>query len=514
MPSHHDVLVVGAGLGGLSAATALARAGLKVLLLERHNVPGGYATSFVRGRFEFEVALHELSGMGKEGEPAGTWHYLERLGVAERVELAFAPDIYRSVLPGLDLRLPVGREAYEATLCQAFPRDADGIRRFLRRVFALAHEAIELERTFADGRLDWRELASAPFRFPNAARYLPATWGQVLDRDVKSPEARLVLSQYWGYFGLPPSRVSFLYFALALATYIRYGASYVKGRSQALSTAFLDTFEEAGGEVRFNTPVTRILTQSGRVSGVVAGDERFEADFVVSNTSPVTTVRDLLAPGDVPATYLEALGRQSVAPSTLNVYLGVNRDLLAEGYRDHETFWNADPDIEAHHALTRTLDTPRGVALTHYNTVWPEISPPKTSIVVLTALSRAEPWLALDPARYHDTKGRLGAAMLDQAEAIIPGLRDAAEVCEVSTPLTNMRYARTLGGSIYGFDQPPSFSTALRHPAKGPVGGLYFAGAWVQPGGGFEPAIISGRLAALAVAASARRSGKEVHHVA
>ena len=509
MSKRYDVVVIGAGLGGLSAATSLARQGLSVLLLERHNVPGGYATSFVRGRFEFEVALHELSGMGKDGEPTGNTLYLRDLGVADGLEFCPVPDLYRSVFPGIDLRLPVGREAYEAALCDAFPADADGIRRFLGRVFALAREIVELEKTFAAGRFGWRDVVAAPVHFRNAARYLPVTWGQVLDRDVKGEAAKAVLSQYWGYFGLPPSRVAFLYFAVALATYVRYGATYVRGRSQTLSNAFLAAFERWGGEARFNAEVTRIVTSADGVTGVeTEGGERFLTRAVVSNASPLTTAVDLLPPGAAPASWLQRLGRETIGPSTVNVYLGLNRDVLAEGFRDHETFVNGSFDLEAHHAATSTLDDPPCCAVTCYNAVWPAISPAGASMVVLTALSRGEPWTRLAPERYHETKSRLADAMLAQAERVIPGLRDATEVLEVSTPVTNMRFAANPGGSIYGFDQPPWSSTALRHPAATPVRGLWLAGAWVQPGGGFEPCIVSGRMAAEGVLAARRREAR------
>ena len=76
MTQHHEAIVIGAGLGGLAAATTMVNEGLDVLLLERHNVPGGYATSFVRGRFEFEVALHELEAEASESPSgAGRGHH-------------------------------------------------------------------------------------------------------------------------------------------------------------------------------------------------------------------------------------------------------------------------------------------------------------------------------------------------------------------------------------------------------------------------------------------------------
>jgi prolycopene isomerase len=266
MTRRFDVIVIGAGLGGLSAATTMAHNGLDVLLLERHNVPGGYATSFVRGRaaggqpYEFEVALHELSGIGPPERRGNVFHVLEELGVTDRIEFLHVPNLYRAVFldpsnPAgydLDITLPVGREAFEATLAQAFPHETKGIHRFLDRVFDFGREHARFLR-------QRRKVhpVTIPLRFPRFVRYLPTTWGQVLNRDVKDPAARAVLSQYWGYVGLPPSQISFVYMANTLAAYVRRGAAFPKGRSQALSNAFLSRFQELGGEVRLNCGVRR-----------------------------------------------------------------------------------------------------------------------------------------------------------------------------------------------------------------------------------------------------------------
>ena len=180
MDRTYDCIVIGAGLGGLSAATMLARSGLDVALLERHNVPGGYATSFVRGRFEFEVALHELSGIGPPGHRGAVYRALEYLGLADRVEFLHVPHLYRAVFPDLDLTLPWGRDAFEATLSTAFPHEAAGIHRFMDRVFAFGRDFSRFTRMRRKVHT-----ATVPFRFPHFVRYLPTTWGRVLARDVK-----------------------------------------------------------------------------------------------------------------------------------------------------------------------------------------------------------------------------------------------------------------------------------------------------------------------------------------
>jgi prolycopene isomerase len=471
---------------------------------------GGAARAPQRAGRLRHVALHELSGIGPPERRGSLWHYLDALGVASRVDFLPVPELYRSVLPDLDLVLPPGVERYEDTLCQAFPHEAEGIRRFLGRVHQVARDLGALERDLGRPLPELlRRLAREPARLATAARYLPATWGQVLDRDVSDPRARAVLSQYWGYFGLPPSRVSFLYFAIGLHGYMVQGPAYVNGRSQALASAFVRVLEEHGGRVRFNCGVRRILVEHGRAAGVVTehGDE-LRAKAVLSNADPITTCRDLLD-GGAPAAFERSLEHRTVAPSSFNVYLGVNATAESLGLRCHENFVSTTADFEAVAAGMRTLDAPQTTLVTCYNAVDPGISPPGTCEVVLTTLYDGAAWARLPAARYDETKHRIAGAMLDAAEGLAPGLRDAVEVLEIATPLTNMRYTSALGGSIYGFDATAHDHTVLRPGHRGPLPGLYFAGAWTQPGGGFEPCMISGRMAAGAVHADLARQHKE-----
>jgi len=483
----YDVVVVGAGLGGLSVATRLARKGMRTLLLERHAVPGGYSTSFVRGRYEFEVALHELSGIGHECR-GGLYRDLERLGVASRVRFLPIHELYRSVFPGVDLVVPVGRAAMEQTLCDAFPSEARGIRRFLERVFTLARELRYFNRGLKGVK---------PLKVRKAIRYLPARWGEVLARDVSDPRARAVLSQYWGYLGLPPSETSFVYLASALASYAILGPVYVEGRSQALSNAFVAAFEEFGGTVRFQSEVERILVDQGRVTGVrTRTGEVFEAGAVVCNLDPVTTARELVGEEHIPTRWRRRLRFRKASGSTVNVYLGVDAPPERLGLSVHENFVSEDTDFDRHAAAMDELGPPPAVLTTCYNAADPSVSPPGTSMVVLTSLYRGEPWTRLSPGEYVDTKHRIADAMVERAEQIAPGLREHIEVVEVATPITNMRYTRQLAGSIYGFENPGTDHTLLRLRARGPIPGLWFAGAWTQPGGGFQPAINSGAIAA------------------
>jgi len=495
----------------MSVATRLAQKGLGVLLLERHNVPGGYATSFVRGRYEFEVALHELSGVGYEDDRGGVYHYLNSIGVAERVDFLSAPTLFRSISSDLDYTLTPGWEKAEADLCAAFPADAAGILEFLALSRALLSELEALRMSGLHKIFKPSNLASMPRRCPNLLRYNMATLGPVMERFVRDPRARQVLAQFWGYFGLPPSQCSFFFYAMGLASYIGHGATYIKGRSQSLSNAFIAALESHGGAARFGCGVRRILVEGGRAAGVETDEgERIEARFVVSNADPVTTCRELIGEEHVPQRWFQGLGHRVLGPSSMNVYLGVNRTPEQLGLTDHEIFLNVCDDYEQQYRDCQGLGPATALVITCYNHVAPDISPPGTSMVVLTSLKFGSAWRNLRPADYARVKHTIADGMLDAAARVAPDLRRYAEVVEVSTPLTNVRYAGALGGSIYGFTPSPTSHTVWNVPSKGPVPGLFFSGAWTAPGGGFEPSIISGSMTASQVLHMAGMPASEV----
>ncbi len=501
-----EVIVIGAGLGGISAAASLAKAGKKVLLLEKHNVPGGYATSFIRGRYEFEIALHGLSGLGDQDNQGPIWRLLNANGVTGKVDFLHIPDVFKGYYPDFELTLPIGREKHEDVLCRQFPREKDGIKKYMDILFEFA------EQTLKANRIGMKAVMQDPAPFPTLMKYYGKTLTQVMNPLIKDEKLRAVLGQTWGYYALPPSRLSFLIYALGMYSYIRFGMAHIKGTSQALSQGFIDVIEENGGKVWLNNGAKRILTSRGRVSGVLADDgTELSTKYVICNANPLTAALQLLGQDKVPGWYLRRLGAWTGGASTFNVYLGADCDSSKLGLNVHENFINVSYDLEQQYvSMKSSVDfDPDGIAVTAYSVGDKTVAPPGASSIVLTSIAYAEPWLELKPQDYQEAKNRLAGKMIKLAERAAPGLSRHIEAIEVATPLTNIRYTGNPGGSIVGFDENYQGTGNDHLPQRGPVEGLYFAGAWVNIGGGFEPCIASGALAARQVLKDMEKGGWE-----
>jgi len=323
-----------------------------------------------------------------------------------------------------------------------------------------------------------------------------------MDRFTTDMELQHVLAALWGYYGLPPAQLSGFYYANATGGYLQNGSYTIRGRSQALSNALAEVIEERGGKILYNTPVERVTVRNGRVTGVVtAGGETLPARTVVSNASARTLMTRMIDREHLPAGSVETIEALSPSISSFIVWLGLNRDLRGkvEGFSTHVASGRG-PEEDYRSFIKGKVDTgPFSVSL--YDNLYEGYSTPGTSSVMLLFLCGYAPWqrfekayLAGDKTAYLQEKNRWRDILIRRAEErVIPRLSSMIEVAEAATPLTNLRYTGNPGGAIYGFEQSMDNAYMNRIDNRLPVEGLYLAGAWGSPGGGYSGAIIGGQ---------------------
>jgi prolycopene isomerase len=494
-------VIIGAGLGGLTSGAFLARDGFEVLVLEQSRSLGGYASSFRRGPFTFEVSLHA----GAFGNTPGR-RLLEDLGLFDRLELVRLPELYRIVTPKYDLTFPVAQpDAFTRILAREFPDERGGIRGFVTFMTGVAREVM----LFSDKGQKVTPLF--PIQYPGMWSTRGRTLADLLAGRIRNDECKALMSILWCYYGLPPSRLSGFFFSVGTGQYLLDGGFYPKRRSQDLSNALVDLIEKHGGEVRRGTRVERLTTRGDRVVSVEdSGGGSHRADMVVSNTSPEVTIGRLLDQRGLGWfskakvwRYRRRLQRYRPSLSSFVVWLGLDRDIRSE-LKEVEIFLSTGHDPEADYRASVAGDPRRVlVAVTAYDNVFDGYSPPGKSTLTLMFLSGYDPWRRFaedyergDKRAYNEEKARVARVLIERVEAeLIPGLTGSIETCVVGTPLTNIRYTGNPRGAIYGYDQALNNTFYNRLSVETPLRNLFMAGAWSTPGGGFPATIRSGSMA-------------------
>lgn len=475
----YDVVVVGAGIGGISCAAILARLGHSVLCVDRQDGAGGFAHAFTRGPYTFDPAVH----VTVEAGPGLMVHnLLAWLGAGDVCTFVASPTIYRTVFPGFDLAPPVGLDPCIAAHEAALPEAAAEVRAFFEVQEDFFRDGLNMAMSMGLGDID-----AAVARFPTFFRYRNATVADVLDDTVADPRARAVCASMWPYLALPPSRLAMLAMSPFLGVLINHAPWYSKGSFQRLPDAFVAGLERHGGEFLPSTGVERIVVEDGAATGVVlAGGRHVRAGHVVSNADARHTFHDLVGLEHLPDSYAKRLGRYELSLSAVIVYAATSLDLAAMG-ADLETFLSLHWDHERSHADV-LAGRPGGMWASVPTLADPSLAPPGEHIVVLTSLAPYrldEPWKGAGR--------RWGEQMLAHFDQhAFPGLRDALTHFEVATPPVIERRNGNAEGAIYGWATSARQMGSKRLPHKGPLDGLWLSGAWSEEGPGSFRTILSG----------------------
>jgi phytoene desaturase len=490
------VVVVGAGLAGLSSALRLAGAGREVTVVEREDVPGGRAgllevASPAGGSYRFDTGPTVLTmpdliadALDCVGEKLEDW-----------LELTPIDPLYRAYYPdGSRLDVKADAAAMEAEVERVCgPAEAAGYRRYVAFVSQLYRYEMKsfIDRNI-DSPLDLVRPDLARLAALGGFRRLAPKVGQYL----KDPRTQRVLSFQSMYAGLSP------YDALAIYAVIAYmdsvaGVYFPKGGMHAVPRALAGAAEKHGVQLRYSTEVSRVLVEHGRAVGVETADgERIPADVVVLTPDLPVAYRELLPPAATP----RRVKRLGYSPSCFLLLAGSTQGYTKTAHHNIH-FGRAWREVFTDLIDRRQLMADPSVLVTNPTHSDPSLAPDgRHSYYVLFPtpnLDAGIDWDVIGP-RYRDEV----VARLEQLGYV--GFGDAIEVEDVTTPADWQRRGMERGApfaSAHSFFQTGPFRPANLAPK---VDGVVFAGSGTQPGVGVPMVLVSGRLAAERILGPAR----------
>ncbi|MCP3872724.1 MAG: NAD(P)/FAD-dependent oxidoreductase [Desulfobacteraceae bacterium] len=481
------IVVIGAGLGGLVSAAYLSKYGFDVSLIEQHAVPGGYATSFERGDFTFDVSLHATVA-----EHAMPQMILQDLGVWDKLKVAYTPELRRIVTPKFDVTLPAKNpEGVKTELSKVFPYEKEGIYNFYGQMEQVISEL-------------W---GGKRFKNSMMAKLEKLTLEQWILQHVTDPDVKYCMAIFSGYYGVTPSNINALFYAIATGEYLVHGGQYYKTRSQDLSDTLADCIENNSGKIFYNTSVDKIVVDpDSHIEGVIdSTGKTYPAKAIIANCSLPILVNKLLPKKGVPPSFSQKIQKRNTSLSSFVIWLGLNKKI--DHIKDYEI--DLAHRIEGNNPplFSKKDLADSNIGITLYDNLFKGYSVPGKSTLSIMCLADFEPWKKFEKdyfnnkkEAYNKEKERIANRFIQRVEQkLIPNLSNMIEVMEIGTPLTNMFYTQNPEGAIYGFDRD------MPHlESKTPIKGLYLASAWSH-GGGYTPVMMAGRQTAKLILEDFRR---------
>jgi all-trans-retinol 13,14-reductase len=505
-----DAVVIGAGLGGLTAAALLSKAGRKVCVIERNHAVGGAASAFKKGSLVIEPALHQTADPRDPNEPKHA--ILSELGLLDDIEWVPVNPFFsvRGGLVGEVFDLPVGFEAARIALGNRFPASRHGFERLIETIETAQSGVALLSRAGAEHSAG--KLLRAAIELRGMAMNWRASLDEVLRRHVGDDEAaKFAIAGNLAYYSDDPTRMAWPFFAMAQGGYLKSGGVFIKGGSRVLSMRLAKLVVKAGGSLLLGREAVGVdLDGEGRPAFVrhadpknKAAEESIGARQVFANCAP--NILAQMLPPSARGPLERAYGGCALSTSLFTAHFGVNGPLAKFGLDRYGTV--VVPDW-----MKSLRELPQGArmfaanpadklplyAIANYSAIDSGFSGDGPSQVSVVGVDRFDNWAALTPQEERDRRERWLDAFQAALDRDYPGLGAAVSERMFLNARSMRNFLNTPDGAIYGFAPlPPKrgiWAGVPRSP-KTPIPAIYLASSFAGSGG-FTGAMLSGASAA------------------
>jgi all-trans-retinol 13,14-reductase len=476
-----DYVILGAGLGGLSAAACLARQGESVAVLEKHYLPGGCCHTFDYGEYRFCADVHYISQCGPGKTIDQFLNYIERNVAFNSLD----PDcIDRVITPQVDFRIPLGWENLRTRLQTAFPEETAAINRYCDQIWQLHQEMHHLTqnlRWYDPKWFDWLKLPQYWHLFTQR----DWTLQDLYDSVGLSAKLQNLLAGQSGDYALPPNQISLLTHTSLVWDYSE-GAYYPKHHFRHFVNTIVEAITAKAGVVQLETPVEHIEVRDRQVQSITAGGETYQAKKAyISDLDPKLTVelmhrQDALSPAET-----HRLTDYQYSTSAFNIYLGLDQRFEPERYGlGNWNIWyypTGNLNQEYQQQLQGDLSHPWiFLSCPTLKSDQPGMAPAGHHVLEIATVCPYEGFAQLhqtDPAAYKAKKRQVYKQLMTSVHELIPDLDTSVRMKLYGTPTTSEFYLGQPQGNIYGARLIPQQVGLNRLGYKTELPNLFFVGA-------------------------------------
>lgn len=504
---HYDAIIIGSGLGSLTAATLLAKEGHKVLVLERHYTAGGFTHVFKRRGYEWDVGIHYIGEVHREQSLLRRmFDYITN----SQLKWAEMGDVYDRIVVGDKIYDFVkGTQNFKEKLISYFPDEAEAIHQYVDLVFKVTKASRNFYMEKAMPPLASK--VSGNFMRSTYLKYASRTTQEVLEELTQNQELIKVLTGQYGDYGLPPSQSSFAMHATLVRHYFSGGNFPVGGSSQVVDT-IAPVLGECDSTILISAEVEQVLIENGKAVGVKMADgKEFRANMVISGAGIMTTYKKLIPPEVAQKHQLEnQLTKVNNSVAHLSLYIGL-KGTPEELKLPKANYWVYPGDVSHDECVARySKDTKHSFPVVYISfpsakdPEWSNRYPGKSTIDIIT-LMPYEVFQEWEDTRwkkrgedYETLKEAYAQRLLEELFKLEPHLRDKIDFYELSTPITTKHFVNYEKGEIYGLDHSPErFKHKFLRPHT-PIKNFYLTGQDIVTAG-IGGALFSGLLTASAI---------------
>jgi all-trans-retinol 13,14-reductase len=476
-----DYVILGAGLGGLSAAACLAQQGWRVAVLEKHYLPGGCCHTFQYGDYHFCADVHYISQCGPDETIGKFLSYIRKEVPFNRLD----PDcIDRVITPETDFRIPLGWDNFRDRLVDTFSEEAVSIHRYCDEILRLHQQMRSVVRDlhwYDQKWLDWFKLP----KYWNLYAKRNWTLQDLFDTLELSPKLQAVLAGQSGDYALPPNQIALITHTSLVSDYAG-GAYYPQYHFQHLVNTIVDAIQEHGGEIHFSTPVEQIQVSHGHVTSVTTPGQIYRASRAyISDLDPKLTVHLLQEPTELSPAEIHRLTDYEYSASAFNIYLGLDQKFQPETYGIGN--WNiwyyptGDLNREYQQQLLGNLHHPWiFLSCPTMKSAEPGIAPPGHHILEIATVCPYAPFKQLhdtDPKAYKALKRKVYQEIMISVRDLIPDIDRYIRMKLYGTPTTSEFYLGQPQGNIYGANLIPQQVGLNRLGYRTELANLFLVGA-------------------------------------